>query len=182
MSPAGDPERVAAADVEVRPWAPDDAEALGRAVQASLEHLRPWLTWADEPMDVEDRRALIERWAAEEAAGGDRYRGIFVAGAVAGGCGLHRRVGPGAWEIGYWVHAGHARRGVATAAVARLVEEAFADPAVTHVEIHHDRANTASGRVAARAGFHHVADGRDAPTAPGDTGIERIWRLARPPA
>jgi len=175
------PARVTPADVELRPLTPADAELLGRAVQESLEHLRPWMPWAGaEPVALQERRALLERWAAEEAAGGDRYRGIFVRGELVGSGGLHGRVGPGAWEIGYWVHAGHVRRGVATAAVARLAAEAFSDPEVTHVEIHHDLANTASGGVAERAGFRHVADRPDEPTAPGDTGMERIWRLERP--
>jgi len=175
------PARVAPADVELLPLTPGSAEELGRAVEESLDHLRPWMPWASaEPLDPDERRALLERWAAEEAAGGDRHRGIYVRGELAGCGGLHGRLGPGAWEIGYWVRAACTRRGVATAAVARLAEEAFADPRVSHVEIHHDLANTASGGVAQRAGFRRVADRPDAPTAPADTGMERIWRLERP--
>ena len=87
---------------------------------------------------------------------------------IVGGCGLHRRVGPGGLEIGYWVHAAWTRRGLATAAVRQLAAEAFADPAIAFVEIHHDPANVASGAVAAVAGFTRVAA---APRA--------IWRLSR---
>jgi len=172
---------VATAEVDVRPWTVGDAKALDGAIRESLEHLRPWMAWAaDEPMALAERRRLLERWAREEAAGADRYRGIVVGGEVAGAGGLHGRVGPGAWEIGYWVHVGFVRRGVATAAVARLAAEAFADPAVTHVEIHHDVANEASGAVAARAGFHVVEDRANGATAPAERGIERVWRLNRP--
>ncbi len=176
--PAG---ALAPGDVEVRPWTPGDAESMGRAIAESLEHLRPWMPWVEhEPMSPTERRALIEGWAAQEAAGGDRVRGIFVRGAVAGGCGLHRRVGPGAWEIGYWVHAAWARRGVASAAVALLAEEAWADPATRHLEIHHDEANAASGGVPAKLGFRVVERRPKAPTAPGERGTEVVWRLDRP--
>ena len=46
--------------------------------------------------------------------------GIFLPdGALVGGCGLHRRIGPSALEIGYWVHVAHTRRGIATASAGR---------------------------------------------------------------
>lgn len=41
---------------------------------------------------------------------------MVVGDEVVGGCGLHRRVGPGGLEIGYWVHAAWTRRGIAAAA------------------------------------------------------------------
>ena len=47
------------------------------------------------------------------------------------------------------------------------------------VEIHHDRANVASGRVAAAAGFVHIGERPRRPDAPGQEGVELIWRLDR---
>jgi ribosomal-protein-serine acetyltransferase len=71
------------------------------------------------------------------------------------------------------------RREPGAPAAVQLVVLAFADPAVTHVEIHHDLANVASGRVAARLGFT-VADEIEKPAAaPGECGRTRIWRLER---
>ena len=84
-----------------------------------------------------------------------------------------------ALEIGYWVHAAFLRRGIATEAVRRLCAEAFDDEAVQRVEIHHDRANFASGRVAAAAGFELVGERPDERKAPGEEGIECVWRLER---
>jgi RimJ/RimL family protein N-acetyltransferase len=163
-------------DLTLRPWAEDDAPALSRAIAGSLEHLRPWLPWtAAEPLDVERRRA----WIREVAAGADRVYGMWLDGRIVGGCGLHRRVGPGAIEIGYWVHPAFVRRGIATEAVRRLCAEAFGDPAVQRVEIHHDPANVASGRVAAAAGFAFVGEYPDEPEAPGEEGVESVWRLER---
>jgi ribosomal-protein-serine acetyltransferase len=167
-------------EVDVRPWAEDDARAMETMLAESLAHLRPWMAWAaGPPPGVAWRREWIRRQNAAEAAGGDRTRGFFVAGEPVGAGGLHRRLGPGGLEIGYWVRATWIRRGVATAAVRALCAEAFADEDVTHVEIHHDATNIASGGVARAAGFTHVGDVKRTPVAPADTDTERVWRLTR---
>ena len=70
---------------------------------------------------------------------------------LAGGAGLMARIGPGGLEIGYWVHAGHVRRGLATAATSALIAEAFTLPGITRVEIRHDELNTASGGISTPA-------------------------------
>jgi ribosomal-protein-serine acetyltransferase len=171
------------ADVVVRPYTEDDAAGLEAAVAASRAHLVPFMPWASEPSQgVEWRREWLRGVIAEEAAGGDRFRGFFDAatGTQVGAGGLHRRVGPRAWEVGYWVHVDHARRGIATAAVAQLVAEAFADPDVDVVEIHHDVANEASAGVARKAGFSAVGTVPRTPSAPADTGTDRRWVLRRP--
>lgn len=171
--------------VVVRPLSEDDAEALEAAVEASRAHLVPYMPWASQPAQgVEWRRGWLREMLAGEAAGGDRYRGFFDAatGALVGAGGLHRRVGPGGWEIGYWVHVDWAGRGVATAAVAQLVAEGFADEDVTFLEIHHDVTNLASGAVARRAGFSEAGTIPRAPAAPADTGTDRRWVLRRPAA
>jgi ribosomal-protein-serine acetyltransferase len=162
-------------DLVVRPYDEDDAAALQQAIDESREHLRPWMHWIrDEPMSLDQRRA----WIRERSAGDEHY-GLWLGDRVVGGCGLHRRLGPAALEIGYWVHPEFTRRGVATAAVRRLCEIAFARPGIDRVEIHHDRANVASGRVAAAAGFTRVGEGTREPDAPAHEGVEVIWRLER---
>jgi ribosomal-protein-serine acetyltransferase len=168
-------------NVEVRPWREEDAATLDEAVRESLDHLRPWMPWIRlEPQTIAGRVDLIRRWVADAQAGGDVVLGIWADGTAAGGCGLHRRIGPGGLELGYWVRASSTRRGVATEAVRQLCALAFEDAAIQRVEIHHDRANELSGRVAARAGFTHVEDRQDIPEAPGEEGVERVWRLERP--
>ena len=71
------------------------------------------------------------------------------------------------------------RQGLATEVVRQLCERAFADPRIDRVEIHHDRANVASGGVPAKLGFELVGDTPRAPQAPGEEGVERVWRLTR---
>ncbi len=162
--------------VSLRHWTPQDAPALARAVNESLDHLRPWMPWA---AGEHPSAELIGEWERERLAGGDEVFGIFVDGAVAGGCGLHRRIGDDGIELGYWVHVDFIRRGVATEVVRQLCERAFAQPGVTRVEIHHDRANTASGAVARKCGFTLVEENERPRQAPNDEGVERVWRLTR---
>jgi ribosomal-protein-serine acetyltransferase len=166
--------------VELRHLRESDAEAFNAAVQASLDELRPWMPWAAaEPRTVSERLELIREWARERESGGDESFGIFLDGDVVGACGMHRRIGEGGLEIGYWVHSDRTGRGIATEAARRVCEIAFQDPAIDRVEIHHDRANPRSGRIPAKLGFERVGESRRAPEAPGEDGVEIVWRLSR---
>jgi RimJ/RimL family protein N-acetyltransferase len=162
----------------LRRWLVDDAEALARAVAESAEHLTPWMAWvAEEPPALEERRRMIGDWEREWSQGGDVVLGAFLDDRVAGGCGLHRRVGPGGLEIGYWVHAAFLRRGVATRMAELLTGAAFTVPGITRVEIHHDKANQASAGVPRKLGFEWLGESADEPAAPADLGIEWRWRM-----
>jgi RimJ/RimL family protein N-acetyltransferase len=164
----------------VRRYHAADAPALHEAILASVEHLRPWMPWAaEEPHTLQDRIALIERWSEGWVTQTDFSYGVFLDDAVIGGCGLHPRIGPGGLEIGYWVHVDHTGRGVATAAAGALVSAAFRLADIDRLEIHHDRANLASGRVPAKLGFTLVREVPDEILAPGETGVSREWRLGR---
>ncbi len=164
----------------IRAWEDTDADAMAleAAVERSREHLRPFMVWAAAaPMSPVARRA----WFAEQAARGNRLYGAWDGDLLVGTIGLHPRIGPGGLEIGYWVHVDHVRRGIATTMVRRVCELAFAEPEVRFLEIRHDTANPASGRVAAAAGFARVGDqpGPE-PHAPAGTGVDAVWRLDRP--
>jgi len=154
------------------------------AVNASLAHLAPWMVWAQEPAT----EASIAAFLVDSVAGFDtgtefgfaivvRDEGSDIERLV-GGCGLHKRLGPGALEIGYWVHVGHLRRGLARAAAAALRDEAFA-MGIDRVEIHCDERNTASAAVARSAGFEHVATERRPARTPSESDREMIWVSTR---
>ena len=64
-------------------------------------------------------------------------------------------------------------------AAGRLTTVAFGLRGTTHVEIHHDTANAASGRVPSKLGFRLVGDEPDRVMAPGEVGVKRIWRTTR---
>jgi ribosomal-protein-serine acetyltransferase len=171
------PERIG---ILLRRWRVSDAEAQHRAVVESAEHLRPWMAWmAREPQPLEQRRAMLAEWERQWADGGDAAYGVFVDGRVAGSCGLHRRLGPQALEIGYWIHVDFVRRGLATSAARLLTDAAFAVPGIESVEIHHDKANVASQGVPRGLGYRLVGEREDGKFAPAELGVELIWRIER---
>jgi ribosomal-protein-serine acetyltransferase len=174
------PERFEGAGLLVRRWLEDDADALERAVTESIEHLRPWMPWVEqEPLTPEARRELVLGWERDWRSGGDVVLGIFRDGEIAGGIGIHRRIGPGGVEIGYWVHPAHLRRGVATTASALVTDAAFTQAGMDRVEIRHDKANIASGGVPAKLGFTLVEEYTREITAPAETGTGYVWRMER---
>jgi len=152
------------------------------AVAASLEHLRPWMAWADDEATTPARlREHLERCDAGWESGSD-FAFLTVDpgnGAVVGAAGLHRRIGPRAIEIGYWVHVDHAGRGVATAVAGALTEAALALPDVDRVEIRCDAANVCSAAVPRRLGYRLDRIEDDDVTAPAETGRSMIWVAER---
>jgi RimJ/RimL family protein N-acetyltransferase len=166
----------------LRRWTVDDAELVGELVSANLEHLRPYMPWIEhEPLSLDARRELEREWDRAWADGGDVILGIFEKGVAVGSAGLHRRLGPGALEIGYWVAADHLGKGIARRASEGLTSLAFTVPGIGRVEIHHDLTNVHSRRVPEQLGFHLI--GRATvprhPQAPADSGVDLVWRIER---
>lgn len=65
---------------------------------------------------------------------------------------------------------------------AALTEAALGLPGIDRVEIHHDVANVASGRIPAKLGYTRLGERptRDLwPPAPSDTGTDVIWQTTR---
>ncbi len=105
------PEEVERDGVILRRLTADDAPAVSKATTESLEHLRPWMPWATpEGTSLETQRERLLGPATLWNSGSGYEYGIFLPdGSLVGGCGLHRRIGPSALEIGYWVHVDHTR-------------------------------------------------------------------------
>lgn len=145
----------------LRRYTAADAEALGRAVAASLDHLRAFMPWvADEPLSIAARRQIIATWDREWAEGRSAVLGMFRGDEVIGSSGLHRRRDgrPDVVEIGYWVHVDHTRQGLAAEAARALTDAALALAGITAVEIVHDPANVASGGVPAKLGYRYTGE------------------------
>jgi RimJ/RimL family protein N-acetyltransferase len=153
---AAPPRRVLSERLLIRSYTPDDAQLVKDAVDSSLDHLRTFMDWAwaaPEPIGVTRRRLRAFRDAFRH--GDDWIYGLFErdGALLVGGAGLHRRVGPEALEIGYWIRASHVGRGLATEAAAVLTRLAFEVCGALRVEIHVDPENTASLAVAERLGY-----------------------------
>jgi RimJ/RimL family protein N-acetyltransferase len=79
---AAPPHRIETERLVLRAWDPADAPLLKEALDASLDHLRPWMPWAhDEPKPVEEKLELLRGFRAAFDQGEDFVYGIFdVAG------------------------------------------------------------------------------------------------------
>ena len=163
----------------LRRWSVDDVDAQVAAVNASLEHLRPWMPWAGEAATSESAGTFV-RESIQQFEEGTAFNFAIRAddGEIVGGAGLMARQGPGVLEIGYWVAAGHTGRGIATDVSRALTEAARAVEGCTRVEIRCDVANVPSAAVPRRLGFTLVAVEDRELTAPGEAGRTEVWSIA----
>jgi RimJ/RimL family protein N-acetyltransferase len=175
MPPA---EEVRSARLVLRRLQADDAGPIAAAVAASLDHLRPWMPWAT-PESGQLRTQLIRVAEAAElwAAGTDYIYSVLLRPGLTlvGEIGLHRRVGEGGAEIGYWIDARYAGRGLGTEAARMLTEVALSLDGVTRAEIHCDEANQASAAIPRKLGYQLDRVDEHEPEAPGEQGRRMIW-------
>jgi RimJ/RimL family protein N-acetyltransferase len=139
------PYRIETERLVIRCYDPRDAALVKDAIDSSLDHLRPFMAWADdEPQPVEQKVALLRRFRAAFDAGENFTYGIFDAEErqVLGGTGLH----PSA-----------TRRGIATETSAALTRVAFEVCEADRVEIRIDPRNRASFGIPRRLGFPEEA-------------------------
>jgi RimJ/RimL family protein N-acetyltransferase len=153
-------------------------DLMSQAVLASLDHLKPWMPWASaeaaSPAAQRERcRAVQEAWAS----GSDYNYALRTgeSGPVIGGFGLHRRSGPEAIEVGYWLHVDYAGHGYATAAAKALTQAGLELDGVTRVEIRTDQANVKSAAIPRRLGFRLDRVFEREPEAPGECGRIQVW-------
>ena len=133
-----------------------DAPEIVAAVNESLDELRPWMPWAQEPTNVEASEARLRgamaRWITHE----DLLLHIYLKGTSTFviGSGLHRiDWNSGKFEIGYWCRTPYAGQGYVTEAVNGLTAFAFGPLKANRVEIRCDALNARSAAVAKRCGF-----------------------------
>ena len=175
--------RIQTARTIIRCWDPHDAVLLKTAVDASLDHLRTFMPWAwDEPSDVQKRVEWIRARRASFDLSQDFTYGIFSSNEsqVLGGTGLHTRLGPGAREIGYWIHKDHINQGLATEVAAALTRVAFDIDGVNRVEIHCDPLNVRSAAIPRKLGYTLDATLRQrVPERDGSWRDAMIWSILR---
>ncbi len=164
-------------------WRPDDADAVLDAVRSSFAELRQWMPWAQTvPTRDEQLVALAEGNAAFDA--GTDFQFLFreeATGTLVGAGGVHRRVGPGAVEIGYWVRTDRHNLGYATRATHVMTDAAFAHLGdVDRIEIHMDCANLASARVPEKLGYRLTGTEKREKLALSNTGQTYLWQTTRP--
>jgi RimJ/RimL family protein N-acetyltransferase len=135
----------------LRPWRPDDVDAVVAACQDP--EIQRW-TQVPVPYGREHAQGFVGGIAASTWADGG---GLFAVepsavGPLVGSIGLFPPR-DGFAEAGYWTVGGYRGRGFTAEALRVLTAWAFSDVGVHRVELHVDPENAGSRRVAERAGY-----------------------------
>jgi RimJ/RimL family protein N-acetyltransferase len=133
-----------------------DGRVVNEAVIESLEHLKPWMPFAQTAPTPEESEEFIRkataRWLLREDLGLLLFRksdNLYI-----GGSGLHRiDWSVPSFEIGYWVRHQLEGQGYVSEAVQAITHFAFSVLRAERVEIRCDPRNKRSAAVARRAGY-----------------------------
>jgi len=152
------PDRFESDSFVLRSYLPGDGAKLFEAVDSSREHLSRWMPWPKEYQQVEDgeRRARISR--GRYLLGENFTIAILPPdeGELWGGCGFHLRdsgLADRTADMGMWIRASHAGRGLGTEALRTLIRWGFSEWPWLRLSWHCDGRNVASRRVAEKAGM-----------------------------
>lgn len=175
------PFRIVTDRLVIRCWEPEDAGELKRVIDTNIEHLLPWMPWAQyEPETLAEKTLRLRNFQRMFQNDEDNVYGIFdpTDTEVLGGTGLHPRSGPESREIGYWISSQYEGQGLITESSAALTRVCFEVMGLDRVEIHCDPRNVRSAAVPERLGFEHEATlRRRIADADGTLHDAMIWSL-----
>lgn len=177
------PDRLVGDVVVLERARPSHIDGFQAAIETSHAELRRFMDWAraDQPQSRETTLDVLATWQGYWREGRE-FNFVMTDPAtteIIGGCGLMTRQGPGRLEIGYWVRSDRAGAGIATAATVLLTDVAFEIRDIEIVEIHHDAANVASGRIPEKLGYTEAVRRDVEIDTPGEVGVEVIWEITR---
>ncbi|MFH8135664.1 GNAT family N-acetyltransferase [Pantoea osteomyelitidis] len=144
--------------IQLRAFTSADIPAFTQAVNASLDTLLPWMTWAHESYREEEAESWIHFTQMQRKAGlAEEFAIVDQQQRLLGGAGIRFARNRAEFSaIGYWVRSDAQRQGVATQAVAQLVALGFQRPGVELIEILAAEENCASRAVAERCGAQFI--------------------------
>lgn len=165
----------------LRPYQNEDARDFTRAVNASLDTLRPWLLWAHEGFSEEEALRWFAATHSLREQGEANELGLFAEdGRLLGGAGIrYSSEQKNFCSLGYWVRSSEQRQGIASQAVRQLLDLAWQSPERDTVEILAVAENAASRRVAEKCGaeFKGIKYGLIVlDSGPADTAIYHFYR------
>jgi RimJ/RimL family protein N-acetyltransferase len=172
------PYRIETQRLAVRCWNPRDVLLYADAVNESIEHLRPWFSWASEEPSLDDKIRRLRFSRSQFDADEDYEYGIFdrTEDKVLGGAALYRRVDDGTFEIGCWIRKSALGQRYAREAAAVLTHVSFGVCGLDYVEARITPDNKASKSVLVGLGFveERTLPFRLDPLAPGGPRREAI--------
>ena len=105
------------------------------------------------PYTVQDAADFVKRTAHGAIGKGVYAITKAINGAFLGCCGIEPQADPRGVELGYWLGEPHWNKGIATEAAHAVIDAAFSDGTVSHVDARCRVMNIASRRVIQKCGF-----------------------------
>ncbi|MBA2312903.1 MAG: GNAT family N-acetyltransferase [Actinobacteria bacterium] len=137
------------------------ADAIHRAVRATLSELQPWMPWARDPSPDEQLAFATHAERQWEACLSWNFT-IFLENEVIGSIGLaNYQPLIKTCDLGYWIRTDCAGRGYMTEAGTAVIEFAFDRLEMHRIQLLAAVGNRASQRVAEKLGFHSEGIQRD---------------------
>ena len=140
---------VSTGELVLRPWAAHDVPAVLSAYDdPAIQH------WHARTMDEDEARAWIQHWPQRWSQESGASWAITVSNVVLGQVSLRSvDLAEGLGELSYWVLPAGRGRALAPRAVSALTRWLFESAGMHRIEVAHSTRNSASCRVATRAGF-----------------------------
>jgi ribosomal-protein-serine acetyltransferase len=167
--------------VRLRPYTFDDTERHFEAVRESMAELLPWIPWCKPGYSLDDARTWIAMQIHDFAhATSFEFVVEDETGRLIGGCCLNKidRANRRA-NLGYWIRTSAAGRGMASEAVRRVRDWGFAETDLIRLELFIAVDNTASLRVAEKAGARYEGTLRHRFFHDGRPQDATIWAFTR---
>jgi RimJ/RimL family protein N-acetyltransferase len=150
------PEEFTTERLLIRKPFPGDGKYVYKAIQASLNELKPWMPWAHTNQTEQDVEANIRDSIAKFITREDLRLHLFdkETGEFIGSSGLHRiNWEVPKFEIGYWIDTGFSGRGYITESTEEIIRFAFTELNAKRVEIRCDPRNIKSRAIPEKLGF-----------------------------
>lgn len=144
----------------IKPREEGEGATVYRAIMESLDHLKPWMPWAQGSQSVEASEVLCRMSRADFIARKDFVLSIYNASGseFLGSTGIHR---PNwtvpSFMIGYWIAQKHEGQGYVTETLHALTQYCFKVFQANRVYLTCDSKNTRSLAVMTRLGFQQEA-------------------------
>ncbi|MFJ1613403.1 GNAT family N-acetyltransferase [Streptomyces sp. NPDC088249] len=142
-------------NAQLRPLEPWHAEEFLTHIDRARPHVDPWIPWATLSTDLASATAVLQRYADRQAEDTARIYGIRLDGTLVGGVMFTKfDAASGVCEIGCWLEADGAGRGLVNRACRALIDWAFEERAMSRVEWWVAAGNTRSIEAARRLGMN----------------------------
>lgn len=158
MTPFFAPERFVTPDFILRSYLPSDGVKLSEALRSSYDHLSPFMPDSVLNPTFEEAEARVRQKRANYLNNEEFTIGIFAPdeSELYGGSGFYLREGNlarGNAEIGMWIRANQAGKGLGTAVLKALIQWGFTEWQWTRLAWKCDVENGPSRRTAEKAGL-----------------------------